>query len=359
MAEAALPLLPTTVVGSYPQPAWLIDREQLLARLPPRVRARELWRVPEPFLEEAQDDATQVAIRDMERAGIDIITDGEIRRESYSNRFATALEGIDLDHPGQRPGRSGRMDTVPRVVGPIRRKHPVEVRDVQFLRAHTDRPIKITVPGPFTMTQQAVDDFYADEARLAMDFAVAVNAEIRDLVAAGADIIQIDEPYLQARVEPARAYAIEAINRALQGVQATTVLHTCFGYGLVVKNKPAGVGYPFLEDLVRTTVDQISIEAAQPDLDLGILERLPSKTMIVGVLDLGTVEVESQAVVEGRIRAALEHIEPERLILAPDCGMKYLPRASAFAKLQTLVRAAHRVRLELQQPVPTGGGSTA
>jgi 5-methyltetrahydropteroyltriglutamate--homocysteine methyltransferase len=295
----------------------------------------------------------------MERAGIDIITDGEIRRESYSNRLATALEGIDLDHPGQRPGRSGRMDTVPRVVGPIRRKHPVEVRDVQFLRAHTDRPIKITVPGPFTMTQQAVDDFYADEARLAMDFALAVNAEIRDLVAAGADIIQIDEPYLQARVEPARAYAIEAINRALQGAQATTVLHTCFGYGLVVKNKPAGAGYPFLEDLVRATVDQISIEAAQPDLDLGILERLPSKTMIVGVLDLGTVEVESQAVVEGRIRAALEHIEPERLILAPDCGMKYLPRASAFAKLQTLVRAAHRVRLELQQPVPTGGGSTA
>ena len=359
MADSALPLLPTTVVGSYPQPDWLIDREQLLTRLPPRVRATELWRIPEPFLEQAQDDATQVAIHDMERAGVDVITDGEIRRESYSNRFATALEGIDLDHPGNRPGRSGRMDIVPRVVGPIRRKHPVEVRDLEFLRAHTHRPVKITVPGPFTMTQQAVDDFYGDESRLAMDFAVAVNDEIRDLVAAGADIIQIDEPYLQARVEPARLYAVKAINRALEGVQATTVLHTCFGYGLVVKNKPANLGYPFLEDLLETPVDQISIEAAQPNLDLSILERMRPKTMMVGVLDLGTTEVESQQVVETRIRAALEHITPERLVVAPDCGMKYLPRRAAFEKLQTMARAARSIRLELQRRVPTGGGVVA
>src|SRR5712691_8280806 len=259
-------LLQTTVVGSYPQPDWLVNRE-MLSKVVPRTRMQQIWRIPEPFLEAAQDDATVVAIRDMERAGIDIITDGEIRRESYSNRFATALDGIDLDNPGHRPGRTGRMDIVPRVVGPIRRKHPVEVRDVQFLRAHTDQTIKITVPGPFTMTQQAVDDFYGDESRLAMDFAFAVNEELRDLVGAGADIIQIDEPYLQARVEAARMYAVDAINRALEGVQATTVLHTCFGYGLVVKNKPANVGYPFLEELVETTADQISIEAAQPNLD--------------------------------------------------------------------------------------------
>jgi 5-methyltetrahydropteroyltriglutamate--homocysteine methyltransferase len=359
VAEAPLPLLPTTVVGSYPQPDWLIDREQLLARLPPRVRARDLWRIPEPFLAQAQEDATQVAINDMERAGIDILTDGEIRRESYSNRFATALDGIDLDNPGHRPGRSGRPDVVPRVVGPIRRKHPVEVGDVEFLRAHTDRPIKITVPGPFTMTQQAVDDFYGDEPRLAMDFAAAVNEEIKDLVAAGADIIQIDEPYLQARVEPARAYAIEAINRALEGVKTTTVLHTCFGYGLVVKNKPATAGYPFLEELLDTVVDQISIEAAQPNLDLSILERMRSKTMIVGVLDLGTPDVETRDAVEGRIRAALQFIEPERLVIAPDCGMKYLSRGSAFEKLQTMVHAARRVRAELDQHVPTGGGVSA
>jgi 5-methyltetrahydropteroyltriglutamate--homocysteine methyltransferase len=356
LAEPALPLLPTTVVGSYPQPDWLIDRDQLLARLPPRVRATELWRIPEPFLEEAQDDATEVAIRDMERAGIDLITDGEIRRESYSNRFATGLDGVDLDNPGSRPGRSGRVNIVPRVVGPIRRKHPVEVRDLQFLRNHTSLPIKITLPGPFTMTQQAVDDFYGDESRLAMDFAVAVNEEIRDLAAAGADVIQIDEPYLQAGAEAARVYAVRAINRALEGVQVTTVLHTCFGYGLFMKDKPINAGYPFLEDLLETSVDQISIEAAQPNLDLAVLERMRSKTMVVGVLDLGTSEVEAQAVVEHRIRAALGHIQPKRLVLAPDCGMKYLPRRSAFDKLQTLARAAGSVRLELQQHVPGGGG---
>jgi len=344
-------LLPTTVVGSYPQPDWLVDREKLLTRLPPRVRARDVWRVQEPFLEQAQDDATLLAVRDMERAGIDILTDGEMRRESYSNRFATALEGIDLDNPGHRPGRSGRPDVVPRVVGPIRRRHPVEVRDVEFLRASTDRQIKITVPGPFTMTQQAVDDYYGDDARLAMDFAVAVNDEIRDLVAAGADVIQIDEPYLQARVEQARLYAVPAINRALQGIEVPTVLHTCFGYGLVVKNKTVEGGYPFLQELLQTTVDQISIEAAQPNLDLSILERMGSMTMVVGVLDLGTPEVESQQVVEERIRAALRHLPAERLVLAPDCGMKYLPRASAFEKLEVMARAARTVRAELQEEV--------
>jgi 5-methyltetrahydropteroyltriglutamate--homocysteine methyltransferase len=342
-----LPLLPTTVVGSYPQPDWLVDRDKLLSRLPPRVRARDVWRVPETYLEQAQDDATVLAIRDMERAGIDVITDGEMRRESYSNRFATALDGIDLDNPGTRPGRSGRPDIVPRVVGSIRRTRPVEVRDVQFLRANTDRRIKITVPGPFTMTQQAVDDYYGDEARLAMDFAVAVNAEIYELVAAGADVIQVDEPYLQARVEAAQQYAIPAINRALEGVRATTVLHTCFGYGLVVKNKPSNVGYPFLEQLVDTSVDQISIEAAQPSLDLAVLSRMGAKTMIVGVIDLGTAEVETEDTVRARIRRALDYIEAERLILAPDCGMKYLPRAAAFEKLQVMAQAAQAVREEL------------
>ena len=350
MTEQRAQLLPTTVVGSYPQPDWLIDRQKLLTRLPPRVRAREIWRVDECFLEQALDDATVLAMRDMERAGIDVITDGEMRRESYSNRFATALGGIDLDHPGERLSRSGRPDIVPRVVGPVHRQQPVEVRDVAFMRANTERPIKITVPGPFTLSQQAVDDFYHDEAALAMAFATAVNEEIHDLITAGADVIQLDEPYLQARVEAARAYAIPAINRALAGVdgRATTVLHTCFGYGLVVKNKPANIGYPFLEELVDTDVDQISIEAAQPRLDLAVLGRMGSKTMIVGVLDLGTPEVESQDVVERRIREALEHIPPERLMLAPDCGMKYLPRASAFAKLEVMVRAANTIREELE-----------
>jgi 5-methyltetrahydropteroyltriglutamate--homocysteine methyltransferase len=301
-----------------------------------------------------------LAIQAMERAGIDVLTDGETRRESYSNRFATALEGIDLDNPGQRASRSGRPDIVPRVVGPIRRKHPVEVRDVEFLRANTSGQIKITVPGPFTMAQQAVDDYYGDEAQLTMDFAVALNAEIADLVRAGADIVQIDEPYLQARAEAAGRFAIAAINRALEGITATTALHTCFGYGLVVPTKPVGVGYPFLEQLTACSVDQISIEAAQPNLDLSVLERMGDKTMIVGVLDLGTEDVEAQDTVERRIRAALAHVPAERLILAPDCGMKYLSRASAFAKLQVLARAARAVRDELSsnaQRVAPGGGT--
>jgi 5-methyltetrahydropteroyltriglutamate--homocysteine methyltransferase len=353
---SALPLLPTTLVGSYPQPEWLLDRQALLSRLPPRVRARDIWRIAEPWLEQAQDDATIVAVHELERAGgsgIDILTDGEIRRESYSNHFATALDGIDLDHPGQTLSRSGKLDTVPRIVAPIRRRHPVEVRDVEFLRAQTHRPIKITVPGPFTMTQQAQDDYYGDPARLAMDFATAVNEELHDLVAAGADVVQIDEPYLQARAEAARQYALEAINRALAGVTATTVLHTCFGYGLVVKNKQPGAGYPFLEELRDANVQQISIEAAQPQLDLSVLERLGEKTIMLGVLDLGTTEVETTEVVADRIRAALRHLPPQRLVIAPDCGMKYLPRAAAYGKVRAMVQAAHAVRESLL--VPSGG----
>jgi 5-methyltetrahydropteroyltriglutamate--homocysteine methyltransferase len=342
-----LPPLPTTLVGSYPQPEWLIDREQLRTRLPPRVRAGEVWRVAEPLLEEAQDDATLVAIHDQERLGIDILTDGEMRRESYSNRFATALHGVDLDNPGHTLSRSGRPDIVPRVVGPIRRRAPVELRDVAFLRANTSRAIKITVPGPFTMTQQAVDNYYGDEARLALAFAGALNDEIHDLVEAGADVIQIDEPYLQARVEKARAYAIAAINRALDGVRVPTVVHTCFGYGAIVPGKQVGVSYPFLEELSESAVDQISIEAAQPRLDLSVLERMGDKTIMVGVLDLGTEEIETADVVAERIRAALRHIEARRLVLAPDCGMKYLSRQAAFGKLQAMVEAARTVRAEL------------
>jgi len=346
---AELPLLPTTLVGSYPQPEWLVDRDKLRTRLPPRVRAREVWRIPEPLLEQAQDDATIVAIHDQERAGVDIVTDGEIRRESYSNRFATALEGVDLDNPGHTLSRSGRPDIVPRVVGPIRRRQPVEVRDVEFLRANTARPIKITVPGPFTMTQQAVDDYYGDEARLAMDYAVAINDEIHDLVNAGADVIQIDEPYLQARLEKARAYAIPSINRALDGVRATTVLHTCFGYGMIVPSKQTGARYAFLEELTQTMAQQISIEAAQPQLDLSVLQCMTGKTMMVGVLDLGTEDVETVDIVVQRIRDALRFIEASRLVLAPDCGMKYLSRQAALGKLEAMVRAARLVREELQR----------
>jgi len=330
--------LVTTVVGSYPQPDWLIDRERLGDRLPPRVRARELWRVPEPFLEAAQDDATRLAVQDMERAGVDVITDGEMRRESYSNRFATALDGVDLDEPGVALDRTGHENPVPRVVGAIRRREPVEVGDVQFLRSITDRRIKITVPGPFTMTHQAQDDHYGDERSLALAYAAAVNEELRDLKAAGADVVQIDEPYLQARPEPAREYAVEAVDRALDGIEGDTVLHTCFGYAHIVHDRPSG--YPFLRELNECAATHLSLEAAQPDLGPDVLRELPDKVIVLGVLDLGSGEAETPEVVAGRIRRALEVLPPERLVVAPDCGMKYLPRELAFRKLEAMVQGA-------------------
>jgi 5-methyltetrahydropteroyltriglutamate--homocysteine methyltransferase len=337
--------LVTTVVGSYPQPEWLIDRERLGKRLPPRVRARELWRVPEPFLEEAQDDATRIAVRDMELAGVDVVTDGEMRRESYSNRFATALDGVDLDTPGVALDRTGHENPVPRVVGPIRRARPVEVRDVEFLRSITDRRIKITVPGPFTMAQQAQNDHYADSRGLALAYAEAVNEELHDLKAAGADVVQIDEPYLQARPEPAREYALEAIDRALAGIEGDTVLHTCFGYAHIVRDRLTG--YPFLDELNECAATHLSLEAAQPSLDPGVLRRVPDKVIVLGVLDLGSNEVETPEIVAERIRRALTVLPPERLVPAPDCGMKYLPREPAFRKLQSMVAGARLVDDEL------------
>jgi 5-methyltetrahydropteroyltriglutamate--homocysteine methyltransferase len=337
--------LTTTVVGSYPQPDWLIDRELLGARLPPRVRALELWRVAEPFLEEAQDDATRLAVGNMERAGVDVITDGEMRRESYSNRFATALDGVDLDNPGVALDRTGHENPVPRVVGPIRRTRPVEVRDVELLRGLTGRRIKITVPGPFTMTQQAQDDHYGDGRALALAYAEAVNDELRDLKAAGADVVQIDEPYLQARPDPAREYALEAIDRALEGIEGDTVLHTCFGYAHVVKQRLTG--YPFLSELDGCRATHVSLEAAQPNLDPEVLRALPSKVIVLGVLDLGSPEAETPELVAERIRRALTVVEPERLVVAPDCGMKYLPRDLAFRKLEAMVAGARLADDEL------------
>jgi 5-methyltetrahydropteroyltriglutamate--homocysteine methyltransferase len=339
-------VIATTLVGSYPQPDWLIDRARLLSNLPPRVRAQELWRIPEPYLAQAQDDATALAIRDFERAGIDIVTDGEIRRESYSNRFATALAGMDIDNPATIMSRAGKENTVPRVTGKVRRTRPVEVDDLRFLRAHTDRTVKITLPGPFTMSQQAVNEAYDSDAELALDLAAAVNEEIRDLFAAGADVVQIDEPWLQSRPEQAREFALEAIDRAVAGIEGTTVLHTCFGYAHVVSDKPPG--YSFLSELDGSAVDQVAIESAQPRLDPSILRELPSKTVILGVLDLSDdAPAETAEEVAARIEAALAHIEPERLLVAPDCGMKYLPRDVAFAKLCALAQGAARVRERL------------
>lgn len=337
--------LVTTVVGSYPQPGWLIDRARLGSNVP-RVRERDLWRIGAAQLEEAQDDATVLAIRDMERAGIDIITDGEVRRESYSNRFATVLEGFDLERPGTTVNRSGKPIPVPRVAGPIRRKGPVLVSDLLFLKKNTSRKVKMTLPGPFTMAQQAQDDYYGDEEALALALAAAVNEELRELKSAGADVVQLDEPWLQARHERAARYGVKAINRALAGIPGTTVVHLCFGYAAAVKDKPSG--YSFLPQLADSTATQISIEAAQPRLDLGVLKDLAPKTVMLGVLDLSEPTVESPAVVASRIRAALAHANAERLVAAPDCGMKYLSREIAFGKLKALAEGAALVRRELR-----------
>jgi 5-methyltetrahydropteroyltriglutamate--homocysteine methyltransferase len=340
-----LPLLPTSLVGSYAQPEWLIDRKKLAGRFPPRVRAKELWRVAPEFLDQAQNDATLLAIRDQERAGLDIITDGEMRRESYSNRFATALDGVDIDNPGTALDRSGHPNPVPRVAGKVTRRHPVEVGDVKFLRANTDRTIKITVPGPFTMSQQAQNDFYEDEAEMALDYAAAVNAEIKDLFAAGADIVQIDEPYMQARPEKARQYGLKALARALDGVSGTTAVHICFGYAAIIHVRPPG--YSFLPELEAVPVRQVSVETAQSGLDCAVLSRLPSKTIILGVLDLSDMSIETPETVAGRIRRALPHVPAERIVIAPDCGLKYLPREVAFGKICAMVEGARIVRREL------------
>jgi 5-methyltetrahydropteroyltriglutamate--homocysteine methyltransferase len=337
-------LFPTTLVGSYPQPGWLLDRSKLLSRLPPRVRAQELWKIPPELLAEAQDDATVVAIKAQEEAGLDIITDGEVRRESYSNRFATALEGVDIDNPGTAMDRAGKPVPVPRIAGRIRRKHPVEVDDLRFLKRHTTRKVKMTVPGPFTMLQQAQNDFYKSDEEAAMDYAVAVNEEIRDLFAAGADIVQVDEPYLQARPDKARQYGLNALNRALEGIKGTTAVHICFGYAAVVHQRPSG--YSFLPEFAGCSCRQVSIETAQSGLDCAVLAKLPGKSIMVGCIDLNDMTVETPPQVAARIKRALPYVPKEQVILAPDCGMKYLPREVADAKLRSMVEAARQLRAE-------------
>jgi 5-methyltetrahydropteroyltriglutamate--homocysteine methyltransferase len=342
-----LPLLPTSLVGSYAQPDWLIDRAKLAGRFPPRVRAKELWRVEPALLAQAQDDATELAIRTQERAGLDLLTDGEIRRESYSNHFATALDGVDVDNPGTALDRSGHPNPVPRITGPIHRPHPVQVRDLEFLRANTDRPVKITVPGPFTMSQQAQNDHYPDLESAAMGYAAAVNAEVKDLFAAGADVVQIDEPYMQARPDAARAYGLAALNAALDGVTGTTAVHICFGYAAIIHERPEG--YSFLPELAGSPVQQVSIETAQSGLDLGVLTDLADKTVILGVIDLSNPEVETVEIVADRVRRAFRYLPPEQLVIAPDCGMKYLPRDSAAGKMSAMSGAAALLRAEIQE----------
>ena len=339
-------LLQTTVVGSYPQPDWLVNRE-MLSKMVPRTRVKELWRVAEPYLQQAQDDATLLAIRDMERAGIDIITDGEMRRESYSNHFATALEGVDNEKPAEIVNARGQKTQVPRVVGKIRRTRPVEVRDMQFLRANTDKPAKITLPGPFTMGQQVKDDFYGDPIAMCMDYAAAVNEEAHELVKAGADVIQLDEPWLRNNPDEAKRYAVQVINRALEGITVPTVVHLCFGYAAVVPGLSKPSGYSFLPQLADTIAQQISIESAQPKIDLGVLKDLAPKKVMLGVLDLNDPEIETPHKVAERIRAGLKYLSPDKLLPAPDCGMKYLPRATAFGKLKALADGAALVRREL------------
>lgn len=337
-------LFPTTIVGSFPQPEWLIDRAKLAGRFPPRVRARELWRVPQEYLAEAQNDATIMAIKAQEEAGLDIISDGEIRRESYSNRFATALEGVDLDNPGTALDRSGHPNPVPRITGKIRRKHAVEVDDVKFLRSHTDRKIKITVPGPFTMAEQAQNDFYATQEEAAMDYAVAVRAEIQDLFDAGADVVQIDEPYMQARPQKAEEYGLKALNTALEGVTGTTAVHICFGYAAIIHERPTG--YSFLGQLSGCSCKQVSLETAQSKLDCSTLTPIADKTLMLGVIDLSDMTIETPEQVADRVRRALPYVAKENIILAPDCGMKYLPRDVAFGKLQAMVEGARIMRRE-------------
>jgi 5-methyltetrahydropteroyltriglutamate--homocysteine methyltransferase len=344
MPTTELPLFPCTIVGSYPQPDWLIDRQKLSKQFPPRTRAAELWRIDPAFLPYAQDDATRLAIYDQERAGLDIVSDGEIRRESYSNHFATALDGIDLVNPGSALDRSGEPVFVPRITGPIRRRYPVGLESVRFLRENSRRQIKFTVPGPFTMTQQAQNDFYETEAEAALAYAAAVNEEVRDLFAAGTDVVQLDEPYMQARPDKARDYGLAALNRALEGITGKTCVHICFGYAALIHERPEG--YSFLPELAHAACNQVSIETGQSGLDCSVLESLSGKDILLGVLDLSSNNVESVETIKARVRRSLEHVPAERIILAPDCGMKYLSREAAFGKLSAMVNAAQELRAE-------------
>ena len=341
-------LFPTSLVGSYPQPDWLIDRAKLAGRFPPRVRARELWRIDPAYLEQAQQDAIRLAVADQIEAGLDILTDGEIARESYSNAFATALDGVDIDNPGTALDRSGHPNPVPRIVGPIKRRHPVNVAGLEFLRslAGPDRLIKVTVPGPFTMAQQAQNDFYPKLEEAAYAYAAALHDEIADLFAAGADIVQVDEPYLQARPDAAREFGVGVLNAALDGSTGTTAVHLCFGYAAIIHDRPSG--YSFLPELAACTANQISIETAQSGLDCSVLGGLAEagKTVILGVLNLGDPAVETADEVAARVRRALPYVPPGQLVLAPDCGMKYLPRASALGKLKAMTAAAAELRAE-------------
>jgi 5-methyltetrahydropteroyltriglutamate--homocysteine methyltransferase len=338
-------LLPTTVIGSWPQPEWLVDRSLLTAKGVPRVRAGDVWRVAPEHRDEAVRAATLTAIRDQEEAGIDVITDGEIGRESYFNHFATALGGVDQARHGQAVNRGGGLSDVPLVNGPIRREQPIELEAARFLRANTQRTTKVTVPGPFTLSQLAQDEYYPDQRQLALAYAAAVNEELVDLAAAGIDVLQLDEPYLQANADGARQFALEAIAAAVEGVSVTTVLHTCYGYAVYFKEKTGG--YPFLAELADAPVDQIAIEAAQPRLSLDVLDQLPDTTIVLGVLDLATSEPETAEVVAGRLRAALAHVGADRLVAAPDCGMKFLDRSVAMAKCRAMVEGAALVRAEL------------
>ena len=333
----------TSLVGSYPQPEWLIDREKLRGRLPPRIRARDLWRIDPQYLRDAQDAAVLMAIRDQERAGLDIVTDGEMRRESYSNYFVSALEGVDVDEPGTVLDRSGNPMPAPRVTGPIRRRDPVETRDVEFLRANTDRTVKVTVPGPFTMAAQADNQFYEHPEDVAFAFADAVRQEVSDLFAAGADIVQLDEPWMESRSDAARAYGLETLQRALDGITGTTALHICFGYPLFVPDHQRA--YRYLPELAAAPVDQISIETAQAELDVSVLAQLAGKTVILGVIALHEEAVETPETVAERIARARPYVDD--IVAAPDCGMKYLSRESAFGKLRSLVAGA---RLSASRP---------
>jgi 5-methyltetrahydropteroyltriglutamate--homocysteine methyltransferase len=252
---------------------------------------------------------------------------------------------VDIDNPGTALDRSGHPNPVPRVTGAIKRRQPVEVADVRFLRAHTSRTVKITVPGPFTMSQQAQDDHYGSRESLAHAYAEVVNEEVRELFAAGADIVQLDEPYLQARPAEAAKYGVAVVNRALDGVSGTTAVHVCFGYAAIIHERPSG--YSFLPELADCVCDQVSIETAQSGLDTSVLASLPGKTIILGVLNLSTPEVETADMVAERVRRALPYVPADRIVLAPDCGMKYLPREAAFGKMTAMAAAAVRLRAEL------------
>jgi 5-methyltetrahydropteroyltriglutamate--homocysteine methyltransferase len=338
-------LLPTTIAGSLPKPAWLATPEVLWAP----------WRLAGEQLAEGKRDAVLLALRDQEAAGIDIVGDGEQSRQHFVHGFLAGIEGVDMTRRRRIPIRAGRYEAdCPTVTGPIRRPAPVHAEEARFARAHTAHRLKFTLPGPMTIVDTVADEHDGDRVRLAMAFARVLNEEARELAALGVDVVQIDEPAFNVYMDEVRDWGIAALERAVDGVACTTAVHVCYGYGIeanIAWKRSLGDEWRQYEltfpHLARSRIDQVSLECANSRVPMSLLSLLDGKDVLAGCIDVASTHVETPEEVAGVIREALRHVAPERLQPCTNCGMAPLPREVARAKLRALAAGAALVREEL------------